>query len=579
MFREGLGVMISVALDEDKRYSLNDLRSMFQSQNISKECVKPVYDEFKNFIINIEPVIEYIRERFGIESPPPLVVNDHVHVGQWIIPFKWKCDQHEILIITKPKVGWDGFNKMVQEVVQLLETLRNLELVAFGLSNLLPNIEDYVIDLLYSPLVIKYTEAALSEPLPGIIEYRLIISQGQFGKVDVARTAALRLMGKPLIASKKATLIHALPPIIMLVRFHYKLLTRLMRLRELLSGVENTDLRGLISNIISIGRIDELIRSHRAILSIEPLAMYVDHALRVGIDDEEIISETERFSGGNTWLRTLAELYRAYIARLAGIKPVSWGSILLIPTSKVFELWVLSLLLRAFNVDANNIEISHSEPGGISIGLGNNVRIHYNITYHSDLIRQLMNQKILRSDGLRPDYVIELGRTRLVVDAKYKFGLNMSDVERMMTYIAEIAPQLSSDVKAISMFIMLSNNDEPQIYRFISRGGLSGEIELWAIKVKPGNPDKSVASLKVAFHEVISRSLETHLNTFAKPFFMYISDYGNVDGGIKILVRINDLSSSVIKYCVTMFYDVFSKAELICVDDEDQARKAYQEAY
>jgi len=571
--------MVSVTLDEDERYSLDDLRSIFRSQNISEECVKPVYDEFKNFIINIESRIKDVRKRFRIESPPPLVVNDYVRVGQWIIPFKWKCGQHEILIITKPKVGWDGFNKMVQEVVQLLETLRNLELVVFGLRNLLPNIEDYVVDLLYSPLVIKYTEAALSEPLPRIIKYRLIISQGQFGKVDVARTVALRLMGKPLIASKKATLIHALPPIIMLVRFHYKLLTKLMRLRELLSGVEDTDLRGLISSITSISRIDELIRSHRVILSIEPLATYVDHALRVGVNDEEIISETERFSGGNTWLRTLAELYRAYIARLAGIKPVSWGSILLVPTSKVFELWVLSLLLRAFNVDANNIEISHSEPGGISIGLGNNVRIHYNITYHSDLIRQLMNQKILRSDGLRPDYVIELGRTRLVVDAKYKFGLNMSDVERMMTYIAEIAPQLSSDVKAISMFIMLSNNDEPQIYRFISRGGLSGEIELWAIKVKPGNPDKSVASLKVAFHEVISRSLETHLNTFAKPFLMYISDYGNVDGGIKILVRINDLSSSVIKYCVTMFYDVFSKAELICVDDEDQARKAYQEAY
>ncbi|PLC68690.1 hypothetical protein B7L70_02230 [Vulcanisaeta sp. EB80] len=511
-----------MALDEDKRYSLNDLRSMFQSQNISRECVKPVYDEFKNSIINIEPVIEYIRERFRIESPPPLVVNDHVHVGQWIIPFKWKCDQHEILIITKPKVGWDGFNKMVQEVVQLLETLRNLELVAFGLRNLLPNIEDYVIDLLYSPLVIKYTEAALSEPLPGIIEYRLIISQGQFGKVDVARTAALRLMGKPLIASKKATLIHALPPIIMLVRFHYKLLTRLMRLRELLSGVEDTDLRGLISSITSISRIDELIRSHRAILSIEPLAMYIDHALRVGIDDEEIISETERFSGGNTWLRTLAELYRAYIARLAGIKSLSWGSVLLVPTSKVFELWVLSLLLRAFDVNANNIEILHSEPGGVSIGLGNgnNVRIHYNITHRNDLIRQLTNQKILRRDGLRPDYVIELGRTRLVVDAKYKFKLDMSDVERMMAYIVGIAPQLSSDVKAIGMFIMLSNNDEPKIYRFISRGGLLGEVELWVIKVKPGNPDKSVASLKVAFHEVISRSLETHLNAFTKPFLM-----------------------------------------------------------
>ena len=63
-----------------------------------------------------------------------------------------------------------------------------------------------------------------------------------------------------------------------------------------------------------------------------------------------------------------------------------------------------------------------------------------------------------------------------------------------------------------------------------------GEVELWVIKVKLGNPDESIASLKVAFHEVISRSLETRLNTFTKPFLMYISDYGNANGGIRILL-------------------------------------------
>jgi len=106
------------------------------------------------------------------------------------------------------------------------------------------------------------------------------------------------------------------------------------------------------------------------------------------------------------------------------------------------------------------------------------------------------------------------------------------------------------------------------------------EVELWVIKVKPGNPDKSVASLKVAFHEVISRSLETRLNAFTKPFLMYISDYGNANGGIRILpVRINEISDNVVKHCVIRFNDVFSKAESICVDDEDQAWKACREAY
>jgi len=51
----------------------------------------------------------------------------------------------------------------------------------------------------------------------------------------------------------------------------------------------------------------------------------------------------------------------------------------------------------------------------------------------------------------------------------------------------------------------------------------------------------------------------------------------DVLNGVKALVKISDLSGSVVKYCVVKFDNVFGKAEPNCVDDENQAWKTYQE--
>jgi len=49
--------------------------------------------------------------------------------------------------------------------------------------------------------------------------------------------------------------------------------------------------------------------------------------------------------------------------------------------------------------------------------------------------------------------------------------------------------------------------------------------------------------------------------------------------GMKVLVRISDLSGGVVRYCVVRFDNVFGKAELSCVDDENQVWKTCQETY
>ena len=40
---------------------------------------------------------------------------------------------------------------------------------------------------------------------------------------------------------------------------------------------------------------------------------------------------------------------------------------------------------------------------------------------------------------------------------------------------------------------------------------------------------------------------------------------------MKVLVRISDLSGGVVRYCVVRFDNALRKAELSCVDNENQA--------
>ena len=60
---------------------------------------------------------------------------------------------------------------------------------------------------------------------------------------------------------------------------------------------------------------------------------------------------------------------------------------------------------------------------------------------------------------------------------------------------------------------------------------------------------------------------------------MEVFRYDEVLDGVKVLVKISDLSGSVVKYCVVRFDNALGKAEPKCVDDENKTWKIYQETY
>jgi hypothetical protein len=50
---------------------------------------------------------------------------------------------------------------------------------------------------------------------------------------------------------------------------------------------------------------------------------------------------------------------------------------------------------------------------------------------------------------------------------------------------------------------------------------------------------------------------------------MDVLRYDEVLNGVRVLVRISDLSGNVVKYCVVRFDNALGKVELSCVDDEN----------
>jgi hypothetical protein len=80
-----------------------------------------------------------------------------------------------------------------------------------------------------------------------------------------------------------------------------------------------------------------------------------------------------------------------------------------------------------------------------------------------------------------------------------------------------------------------------------------------------------------SFYRRVMEFLVRYLGLGDRVLRMDVLRYDEVLDGVKVLVKISDLSGSVVKYCVVKFDNALGKAEPNCVDDENQAWKTYRE--
>jgi hypothetical protein len=472
---------------EDKWYNYERFAKQVRKGvgiTLGNSCLEELFDGIRRFVDGtLRPAIEGLIVKYlDVESPPPIARRDEFNLGQWIGFFEVEgplCGFDIVTLEVEPKVGWDKFKYMVWESLKIPAVI-GFESLAPILANLMPY-SDYVVDIVYSDLAYRYTEMALRGPLPRIVEDMVVLSEGQLGRVDVVRTLKLRVAGSQLIASRRTRLAYAHMPLILVARFHYRLLEGLNKILEDLRRMEGHEaLRGVL------GQIEMLRRRHAYILTLTPIAAYLDLALRADVEDSVLVREARARSGVNTWLRVLADLYESYNSRLAGVEVRRELPLQPLPSSKVFELWILKLILEALGINGGvGVERVDS---GLTIG-ANGVKLHYNKPYREGrLLREL--RELLRDGALRPDYVVERNGEVVVADAKYKARISVGDVERMAAYIVDIAAPLRADGEKLVGVLVVLTGSKPKTSKVVADEELTTKHELRVAHVNPSEEHK-----------------------------------------------------------------------------------------
>jgi hypothetical protein len=484
---EGVSSSLELKLREDKRYNYEEFAKQVREGvgiTLGNSCLEELFDGIRRFVDGtLRPAIESLKVKdLDVESPPPIARRDEFNLGQWVGFFEVEgplCGFDSVIVEVEPKVGWGKFRYMVWESLEI-PAIIGFESLAPILANLMPY-SDYVVDIIYSDLAYRYTEMVLRGPLPRIVEDMVVVSEGLLGRLDVVRTLKLKVAGLQLVASRRARLAYAHMPLILVARFYYILLKRLNKIVEDLGRIGGHEvLRGVL------GQIEMLRRRHAYILTLTPIAAYLDLALRADVEDSVLVREARARSGVNTWLRALADLYESYNSRLAGVEVRRELPVQPLPSSKVFELWALKLIIEALGVNGG-VRVERVD-SGLTIG-ANGVKLHYNKPYREGrLLRGLRG--LLKDGALRPDYVVERKGEVVVADAKYKARVSVGDVERMAAYLVDIAAPLRADgERPVGVLVVLTGN-KPKTSKAVVDGELTTKHELRVAHVNPSEAYK-----------------------------------------------------------------------------------------
>jgi len=488
-------------LEEDTKYSFNKFRNKVRKDfenYLDDSCINELFKKIIEYIsTTLRPTIRSIKKdlrTLDIESLPPRTGDNWFNFGQWVGLFKLSepvCDIDTIIV--KPKVGEESFRYMVNEALGL-PVMFGLESLSVILTNIIPYRDD-ILPILYSDIAYKYTEMALRGPLPRIAEDAILINEAQMGRIDVNETLKLKAKGTQLIASHRSKLNQAYIPMTLIAKFHYMLLKGI---DNLISKIENVEGLDLIKYQV------ELLKArHSYILTSTPVSAYLDLALSANIEDSVLIRETRVRSGVNIWLKAIADLYESYNSQVAGVeifKPEL--PLQLIPSSKIFELWTLKIIIQALEISQSNIK---SVDAGLTIEeVEKELRLFYNSSYiEGRLSKELRNRMLLKDGELRPDYRIERKGEIIVADAKYKSKITVQDLERVIAYIVDISTPLKTNGNKLVGTLILLTQKQPTTSKVEGDSELITKHELRIVRVNPSKEyeDSNIEKVKEAIYQ------------------------------------------------------------------------------
>ncbi len=459
-----------------------------------------VWEEFFEFVD--EKLSRFIRalrtsvyENLEVESDPPFAhpSRNVIFTGEWIGAYRFFSPTLgcEVEVHITPKIGAHYFVQMLNDISGLVSMLgypamRAVWLNTHGLSY----VRDHVS---YSGMLRQLTELLMAEGLPPMTSPKEFICSDAVGHVNRSRTIKFLTRGAPFVVARVQEISYPKIPLMILVKFHALIERALLQLLSEIESVGNPALKPLKDMIL------DMIRYHSYVLTSDVLGGLVNTAWLADLESSEVLERAREQTGKSKWLKDIIDLYQSYVHRRPSAFELfeRWRQnvpIQPLPSSKVYELWLLTLFVEIFIKRLRVLPIIREREGGFELDF-EVAEIGYNLA-RGDWSKVF--SKIVRPP--RPDYILTGRGKRAVADAKYREPrrLSVEDVERIVAYVVDYSePQDHEEIKGF--LITLGEGDLGPI---IARTDTSPSIKVYHFAADPRQRDMAVSRLEVIYERV-----------------------------------------------------------------------------
>lgn len=181
--------------------------------------------------------VEFLKEfchekRFDLEEEPETYQNQEVQLKSFVGSYKFKEEKDQL----RPqrdicKLNDDKFHRMIMAISKWSTMLGTPFLKAI-LNVLSPILGEDELTLAYSTLLINYTESALAEYIPPVIETNRYVASIPVGKILIPQTICRSSSDQLTFVSQRIHFDVESLPILLLIRFHMEMATKLNKLRD-----------------------------------------------------------------------------------------------------------------------------------------------------------------------------------------------------------------------------------------------------------------------------------------------------------------------------------------------------------
>jgi len=443
-----------VCLVEDRRYRKEELKKAIDEEikqrGLNRDYIgvepEEIVERVAGFLMELRNAIdksisEIYGERGFRDISAPRVDEDKVNPGEFAGNFiVYRSGKSDIVLHVEPKIGWDGYINMLRE------TRQSIDLFARETGVLEPLLSNFYYPSLSSPisysvLLLRLTELILSSTPPKKTVKLEVLSEGIVGRPIVAKTMKYILQGNPFGVYERNRVEPHDYPYMLLARFHHELSSRLNEILETLhEALKKEEFYGLIAEKLGI-----LQGLHVHYLTTPPLHQAYNILIRENIPDHELIQEARKASRANPYFGLLADLYEMYLSDIGLIHEyMEKGAIVPSASSKIYELWVLTRIVSFLEKKYGAMPRVDEYKDLYLVLKLKNVRLIYNKPRYGFFTRRLKDSKLLYTPyRIRPDFIVEAEKESIketvVYDAKYKVKLTMSDLVKLLAYIAEFS--------------------------------------------------------------------------------------------------------------------------------------------